>query len=162
MEMFCLENVITQFGKKFYKQKTGRVRGDNHSVSLANIVMHFIIEQISGSLKQIELFRRHIEDIFYISFEFSNTKFLETALINIFQNSGLTLTFLEVNNRQTGQGIEFLDVFHQIEEDNPIGFVTKNFTKPTAAGRTFLHGNSYHPLHIFKSIIFGEAVRLRR
>ena len=67
-----------------------------------------------------------------------------------------------MNNRQTGQGVEFLDVFHQIEEDDPIGFVTKNFTKPTAAGRAFLHGNSYHPLHIFKGIIFSEAVRLRR
>ena len=29
-----------------------------------------------------------------------------------------------MNNRQTGQGVEFLDVFHQIEDD-PIGFVTK-------------------------------------
>ena len=67
-----------------------------------------------------------------------------------------------MNNRQTGQGVEFLDVFHQIEEDDAMGFVTKNFTKPTAAGRTFLHGNSYHPLHIFKGITFSEAVRLRR
>ena len=25
-----------------------------------------------------------------------------------------------MNNRQTGQGVEFLDVFHQIEEDDPI------------------------------------------
>ena len=162
MVMFCLENVITQFGKKFYKQKTGIVTGDNHSVSLANIVMHFIIEQISGNLKRTELFRRYIDDIFFISFGFNNTKSIQTALTNIFQNNGLTLTFREVNNRQTGQGVEFLDVFHQIEEDDPIGFVTKNFTKPTAAGRTFLHGNSYHPLHIFKGIIFSEAVRLRR
>ena len=50
-------NVITQFGKKFYKQKIGRVTGDNHSVSLADIVMHFIIEQISENLKRTELFR---------------------------------------------------------------------------------------------------------
>ena len=162
MVMFCLENVITQFGKKFYKQKTGIVAGDNHSISLANIVMHFIIEQIRGNLKRTELFRRYIDDIFFISFGFSNTKSIQTGLTNIFQNNGLTLTFREVNNRQTGQGVEFLDVFHQIEEDNPIGFVTKNFTKPTAAGRTFLHGNSYHPLLVFKDIIFSEAVRLRR
>ena len=67
-----------------------------------------------------------------------------------------------MNNKQTGQGVEFLDMYHQIEEDDPIGFVTKNFTKPTAAGRTFLHGNSYHPLHVFICIIFSEAVRLRR
>ena len=162
MVMFCLENIITQFGKKFYKQKTCLVTGDNYSVSLAKIVMHFIVEQISGNLKRTELFGRYIDDIFFISFGFSNTKSIQTALINIFLNNGLTLTFREVNNRQTGQGVEFLDVFYQIEDD-PIGFVTNNFTKPTAAGRTFLHGNSYHhPFHVFKGITFSEAVRLRR
>ena len=109
-----------------------------------------------------QLFRQYINDIFFISFGFSNTKSIQTALTNIFQNNSLTLTFREVNNRQTGQEIKFLDIFHQIEEDNPIGFETKNFTKPTAAGRTFLHGNSYHPLRIFKRIVFSEAVRLRR
>ena len=87
--------------------------------------MNFIIEQISNDLKRTELFRRYIDDIFFISFGFNNTKSIQTALINIFQNNGLTLTFREVNNRQTGQGVEFLDVFHQIEEDDPIGFVTK-------------------------------------
>ena len=155
-------NVITQFRKKFYKQKIGRVTGDDYSVSLADIVMHFIIEQISENLKRTELFRQYFDDIFFISFGFSNSKSIQTALTNIFQNNGLTLTFREVNNKQTDQGVEFLDVYHQIEEDDPIGFVTKNFTKPTAAGRTFLHGNSYHPLHVFICIIFSEAVRLRR
>ena len=48
------------------------------------------------------------------------------------------------------------------KEDDPVGFLTKNFTKPTAEERTILHGNSYHSLYIFKGIIFSEAVRLRR
>ena len=93
---------------------------------------------------------------------FSNTKSIQTALTNIFQNNGLTLSFREVSNRQTGQGVAFFDVFHQIEEDDPIGFVTKNFIKLTAARRTFLHGNSCHSLHICKGIIFSESVRLHR
>ena len=124
--------------------------------------MHFIIEQISGNFKRTELFRRYIDDIFFISFGFSNIKSIQTALTNIFQINGLTLTSREVSNRQTGQDVEFFDIFDQIKEDCPIGFVTKSFTKPTAAGRTFLHGNSFHPIHIFKGIIFSEAVRLRR
>ena len=138
--------------KKIYKQKTGIVTGDNHSFSLVNIVMHFITKQISGNVKWTELFRRYIDDIFFISFGFSNTKSIQTALTNIFQNNALTLTFRVVNKRQSGQNVEFLDVFHQIV-DGPVGFVIKNFTKPAAAGRTFLHGNSYHPLHIFRGII---------
>ena len=90
---------------------------------------------------------------------FVNVFARHAGLLYITLASGFMERSLSVSCRNCG---EFLDVFHQIEEDDPIGFVTKNFTKPTAAGRTFLHGNSYHPLHIFKGIIFSEAVRLRR
>ena len=41
------------------------------------------------------------------------------------------------------------------------GFVTKDFVKPTSVGRRFIHGSSHHPPSTFKSIIFGEAIRLR-
>ena len=114
--------------------------------------MHFMIEQISKNLKRTELFRQCTDDIFFTSFKPSTTKSIQTTLTNIFQNNGLTLAFREVNNIQTGQ----------IKKDDPVDFVTKNFAEPTAAGRTFLHKDSYHSLHIFKGIIFSEAVRLRR
>ena len=93
MVMLCLENFITQLGEKIYKQKICIVTGNNHSVSLANIVMHLIIEQICEHLKWTELFRRYINGIFFISFGPSHTKSIRTALTNIFQNNGLTLTF---------------------------------------------------------------------
>ena len=60
----------------------------------------------------------------------------------------MTLRFREINNRQTGQGVKFLDVFHQIKEDDPIGFVTKNFTKPTAAGRTVRFYTETHTIDL--------------
>ena len=41
-------------------------------------------------------------------------------------------------------------------------FVTKDFVKPTADGRQFINKNSHHPQTTFKSILFGEAIRLRR
>ena len=41
-------------------------------------------------------------------------------------------------------------------------YETFNFIKPTALGRRFISGESYHPLHVFKGIIGGEAKRLRR
>ena len=52
----------------------------------------------------------YIDDIFFMLFGSSNIESIQTALTNIFQNNGLTLTFPEVNNKQTGQGVEFLDV----------------------------------------------------
>ena len=84
MVMFCVENVITQLGEKFYKQKTGIVTGDYHSVFFANIVMHFVIEQISENLKRTEFFRQYIDGIFVISFATRDTKSVQTALTNIF------------------------------------------------------------------------------
>ena len=41
-------------------------------------------------------------------------------------------------------------------------FFTKNFIKSTAKDRCFLNGASHHPTSVYKSIIFGEVVRLRR
>ena len=49
-----------------------------------------------------------------------------------------------------------------IDNSNKFGFFTTSFIKETATKRLFLNGNSYHPLCIFKSIVFGESVRLRR
>jgi len=40
----CLSNVITQFGNNFYIQGKAIVTGDNHSVTLANITVHYVLE----------------------------------------------------------------------------------------------------------------------
>jgi len=42
-------------------------------------------------------------------------------------------------------------------------FVTKEFVKPTAEGsRQFMNGKSHHPYATLKSILFGEAIRLKQ
>ena len=42
------------------------------------------------------------------------------------------------------------------------GFYTRDYVRPTALDRIFLHGKSFHSTHTFKSIAYSEAVRLRR
>ena len=37
-----------------------------------------------------------------------------------------------------------------------------SFDKPTSVGWRFIHGSSHHPPSTFKSITFGEAIRLKR
>jgi len=49
-----------------YHQKNGFVTDDNHSVSLANIVVHYILQPIAGMLREAALFRRFIVDIIWI------------------------------------------------------------------------------------------------
>jgi len=58
--------------------------------------------------------------------------------------------------------VKFLDVNHCITIDDDFSFVTKNFVKLTAEGRQFISRKSHHPQSTFKSILFGEAIRLRR
>ena len=74
----------------------------------------------------------------------------------------LKLTFRKVSTNETGKSLEFLDVLHMIDNSNKFGFFTTSFVKETATNRLFLNGNSYHPLCIFKSIVFDESIRLRR
>ena len=74
----------------------------------------------------------------------------------------LTLAFRKVSTNETGKSLELLDVLNIIENSNKFEFFTTSFIKETATKRLFLNGNSYHPLCIFKSIVFAESIRLRR
>ena len=42
LNKICLNNVVTQYGDQLYTKKNGVVTGDKHSVSLANIAVHYI------------------------------------------------------------------------------------------------------------------------
>ena len=53
LAMFCLHSVIIQHKQNFYTQKTGIITKDNHSVSLANITLHYVILPISDVLNSL-------------------------------------------------------------------------------------------------------------
>ena len=44
-------------------RRGGIVTGDNHSVSLANITVHYVLQPIADILEQTEVFRRFIDDV---------------------------------------------------------------------------------------------------
>jgi len=89
----CLENVITQYGSCIYKQRGGIVTGDNHSVSLANITIHYILQLMADILGQTELFCRYIDDIVWITDSELKNIGIRSALNTVFKNNGLELTF---------------------------------------------------------------------
>jgi len=64
--MLCLESVILQYHEVFYKQTSGIVTGDNHSVLLANIALHYVILPISHLLSETIIFKCFIDDIPYL------------------------------------------------------------------------------------------------
>ena len=61
--LFCLNNVVIQYKEGFFTQSTGFVTGDNHSVSLADITLHYVILPVSEIINQAVLFKRYIDDI---------------------------------------------------------------------------------------------------
>jgi len=67
LNKISLNNVVTQCGDQLYIQKNGIITSDNHSVSLANITLHYILQPIADVLNEAELFRRFIDDIVWIS-----------------------------------------------------------------------------------------------
>ena len=160
--MYCLENVVVQYGTKFYNQPQGIITGDNDSVSLANIALHYVLLPIADVLNKTIVFRRFIDDIIWFSRSKELTERIQLELLNTFKNNGLNLVFRRISTAKEGESLEFLDVDHHIRSSCRGGFYTKNFVKPTAVDRVFLNGSSHHPRSVFKSIIFSESIRLRR
>ena len=160
--------LFKQHRNSIYKQilstKARHHQGDNNSLSLANISMHFIMLEISSIPNQAQLFKRFIDDIIWLSYGNELTEKIEQALTNTCREYELKLTFRKVSTNETGKSLEFLDVLYlyMIDNSNKFGFFTTSFIKETATKRLFLIGNSCHPLCIFKSIVSGESVRLRR
>ena len=65
--LLCLDNTLIKYDKLLYKQKKGIPTGENHSVSLANIAMHYVVTKIEIINKNTFLFKRFIDDIIYIT-----------------------------------------------------------------------------------------------
>jgi len=63
LNKICLNTVVTQYGDQLCIQKNGIITGDNHSVSLANIAVHNILQPIVDAQNEAERFRRFIDDI---------------------------------------------------------------------------------------------------
>ena len=162
LTMFCLENVVVRNEDKFYNQTDGIITGDNHSVSVANITLHFIILEIADQLNKTILFKRYIDDLMMICSSESQATTTQQALKQKFEENDLRLTFRMIQTADQDSSVEFLDVNHVVDAECTAGFYTTNFIKPTAQNRTFLNGRSYHPRSTFKSIIYSEAIRLRR
>ena len=74
LAMHCLNSIKIQYTNKSYIQKQGNIPGDNNSVSLANISMHFIMLRIINIPNQAQLFKRFINDIVWLSYNSELTK----------------------------------------------------------------------------------------
>ena len=125
--------------------------------------MRYVMLTAQEVLQLCELVRRFIDDIMLIFIgTLESAEELKACMAEKFAKVGLKLTFRHVHAGSDAKEVEFMDVNHVMDAEDLIGFVTKDFVKPTAVGRVFLNGSSYHPISTFKSILKGECLRMRR
>ena len=162
LAMLCLNNSYIKFDGKLFRQNMGIVTGENNSVSLANISLHYVIKKIQAINSKTVIFRRYIDDIIYWTRSEQDLLDIQHQLNTNFSVFNLELTHNYINTGNNNLQIEFLDVLHVADNTDSNGFHITDYVKPTAEGRRFLDGSSFHPNHVFKAIITGEAKRLRR
>ena len=127
--MLTLESVIIEHGKNFYKQSNGTITGDNHSVSLANIAMHFATTPAFPTLKIAVIYKRFIDDTIFIAIGENSTKNIIKAIENSLGKVGLQTTTKLFNTKYSDQQAEFLDILHQHSSDSLFKVVTCNYVK---------------------------------
>ena len=160
--LHCLNNVLLEFDGNFYVQERGIVTGENYSVPLANITLHYVVKNIPEINLFCRVFKRYIDDVIFITDNRTDGETTKKSMIENFGLYSLELTFGQIDTRNNCGNIEFLDTLHSIDDKSSWGFRMKNFIKPTATNSLFLNGKSHHPLSVFKGIVFGESKRLRR
>ena len=148
--------MLEEFENHFHKHTTGIIT----FVSIANITLHSILLTIAETIKQSQLFKHFIDDIIWLSIGKTTTQDIQKILNNVFESACLKLDFRHICTQLQIPGhLEFVN--HVIDNNCNCDFFTKNFIKPTALNQFFLQGSSHHASHIFKSIVFSEAICMR-
>ena len=134
--------------------------GDNDSVSIANIAMRFIMLSASETLQTCELVKRFIDDIMIIFIgTLQEAETLKNTLEQKFANEGLKIIYRHVHAESEIKEVEFLDVNHVIDAEDPVRFITKDFVKPTAVGKGFLERYILSPNKHFQEYSEGRVFK---
>ena len=113
--VLCLNNVILQYKEKFYRQTNGIITGDNHSASLANIAMHFVLLPISKTLNKAPIFKRFIDNIGWIASN-PNKYLIIKVFTEEFAKHDLKLVFKQIDTSKPDRQLEFLDVLQVTDQ----------------------------------------------
>ena len=152
-----MELVLTlnnfQFDGQFYVQLSGTAMGTPAAVSYAILFMDFIERKmIQTAPSKPSHWKRYIDDVFYIWENGIDELKVFQDHLNTYHSS-IKFTF-ESSDKQ----VPFLDVMTYLSENQ---LTTSLFFKPTDA-HNYLHPVSCHPPHTFNSIVYSQALRIRR
>ena len=142
MAEFVLKNNYFEFDSNVKHQISGTATGTKFAPPYACIYMEYMENQFLKNEQIRPWIRlRYIDDIFFIL----------TA-------SKKELDALQFTHKRSRKEINFLDVTVRV---NHVEFITDLYCKPTD-GHQYLHYESCHRSHTKSSIIFSQALRMRR
>ena len=153
-----LSNSFITFENKVYVTKEGIPTGNCISRQVADCHMHYIImKKIAPQMKPlwnlIGFWRRFIDDIigkWYGTIRQFNM--FVKKLNELLQPFGI-----QVGDQQIGKDVAYLEVKLYLDANYKILY--RLYVKETDA-RLFLQRNSYHPNHVFSSVVFSQMIRV--
>ena len=159
----CMSNIFIPFDDKIYQYESGIITGASNSVSLANAFLRYVDSYISKDvLTKMPMFKRFLDDIICIC-RTSDRDVIIQELRGVYQRFNLNITarYLDSSNYnpETNFQIEHLDVSHRWVDGK---LETTLFVKETAKDSKMIHGESHHLRTLYRGIIVGEAIRMRR
>ena len=153
----CFESAAVSFQGEWYEVNDGIPTGGIQSVEAANISVFYVFKQIIYSQRDARVikFLHYVDDglgVFNVDDFDAWFAWVKDTSVDIY---GLDLT-VAVNPVTTNT--QFLDISFKFTD----GVLTTDiFRKATDANR-YLFFNSYHPRHMFRSIVHTQGLRYRR
>ena len=159
-----LTNNCFSYNGKFYRQIRGTAMGTPCAPAYANIFMAFLWKTriVPGLPSQPEWLKRFLDDFLALFQAHLCLKSLLAFLNSVHKTVKFTATMglpsTELDNLNRDSDTAFMDLSVHFSEGK---LHTDLFSKPTDS-HTYLSPKSCHPKHIFRSIVYSGALRLRR
>lgn len=152
------KNSYVTFQDKVYTSKNGIPTGNCVSRQIADVYLHWLLftvikPQMETLWALILFWKRFIDDI--IGLWVGSKRQFECFVTKL---NHLAKPFgIQFGDSQFGRSVNYLDVTLSLDDSNNIEY--RLFKKETDA-RLFLKTDSYHPAHVFKSVVFSQMIRV--
>ena len=150
---FVLKNNIFEFDSKIMQQISGTANGTTFAPSYACIFLDYIENEfMENEPLKPWVWYRYIDDIFFI---WTGSELQLEGFLERLNNWHPNLKFTSEKSRHQ---VNFLDVIIKKQGQN---LLSDLFIKPTD-GHQYLHFDSCHPNHVKNSIVYSQALRIKR
>lgn len=156
-----LDSVYAKFGDQWYKMTDCVPTGHTLSVNLADIAVYYAFDCLVYSkdtaMSLIDFVARFVDDmtLVWVGTQEEFDVWLTEFRVLLKDRFGLEIT---VDIATSDKFSTFLDVQYRFVEDR---LITTIYSKPTDA-HSYLNFSSSHPRHVFRSIVYSQALRYKR